>query len=60
MTIRSRIKSISQEMDQLSYYSGVEKNDDPRIAKRYAELDQKREKLINCLAFDIEIKSSDT
>jgi hypothetical protein len=54
--IRSKIKKISSEMNQLSYYSGVKKNDDPAISKRYDELDEQREKLIICLAFDIQIK----
>ena len=55
MAIRSQMSKINSEMAQLSHYSGVEKNDDPRIAKRYEELDQKRENLIRCLAFDVQI-----
>jgi hypothetical protein len=49
--LRNEFRKISSEMDQLSHYSGVEKNDDPEIARRYNQLDEKRELLIRLIAF---------
>jgi hypothetical protein len=49
--IKREIDRITTEMGQIEYYTGVEKDDNPVLPKRYEYLNARREILIRKLAF---------
>ena len=44
-----KLKKLSVEMFQLSWYDGIEKDTDPKIAQRYIDCDHEKNKLLNNL-----------
>jgi hypothetical protein len=45
------LKKIRSEMSQIEYYTGVEKDDNPELPKRYNELLNQRKSIIEGLEF---------
>jgi hypothetical protein len=45
------LKKIRSEMSQIEYYTGVEKDDNPELPKRYNELLNKRKSIIEGFEF---------
>lgn len=46
-----KLKRIRSQMSEIEYYTGVEKNDDPRLPLRYDELIKEREECIRELSW---------
>jgi hypothetical protein len=45
------LKRIRSQMSEIEYYTGVEKDDDPRFPLRYDELIKEREEVIRGLSW---------
>ena len=44
--IKKRLKFVNLNLEQLSYYLGVEKNSDPKIGESYIEYKEEQQKLL--------------